>query len=156
MHSPWRVKLCFCLCWLFDYSPLRVGGELEASEYAFLPLLVGATRHCELEANWRWVNMLSCLCLLLLLAIASWRRVNSSFCLFVLFSCFSSLLSVLSNFPAQLGKVRYIKRKRAIITYLSAFPLITCKTSNKSALNIYLNYYFLALINHNHSHVSFT
>jgi len=33
-----------------------------------------------------------------------------------------------------------------VIKYLSAFSLITCKTSNKSALNLHLNYYFLALI----------
>ena len=44
------------------------------------------------------------------------------------------------------GKVRQIKRNRVIITYLSAFPSITCETSNESTLNIHLKYYFLALI----------
>jgi len=68
------------------------------------------------------------------------------FGLVVFVSCFPSLLSALSNFPAKLGKVRWIKRKRTIINYLPAFSLITCKTSNKSALNLHLNYYFLALI----------
>jgi len=59
---------------------------------------------------------------------------------------FSSLLGVLSSNPAQMGRLRYIKRNRAIITFLLAFPWITCKKRNKSALNIQLKYYFMALI----------
>ena len=41
---------------------------------------------------------------------------------FVLFLCFSSLLGVLSSIHAHMGRVRQIKRNRAIITFLSAFP----------------------------------
>ncbi|AES94100.1 transmembrane protein, putative [Medicago truncatula] len=36
--------------------------------------------------------------------MASWRRVISFFCLFVLFSIFFSLLDVLSSNPAQMGE----------------------------------------------------
>jgi hypothetical protein len=32
-----------------------------------------------------------------------------------------------------MGRVRYKKRNWAIIPFLSAFPSITCETSNKSA-----------------------
>ena len=63
------------------------------------------------------------------------------FCLFLALlhfvACFPSLLSALSNFPAKLGRVRYIKHKRIKINYLSAFSLITCKTSYKSAINLH-------------------
>jgi len=45
----------------------------------------------------------------------------------------------LGSIPAQMGKVRQIKRNRVFNTYLSAFPSITCKTRNKCALIIPLN-----------------
>jgi hypothetical protein len=36
--------------------------------------------------------------------------------------------------PAQKSRVRYIKRNKAFNTYFSAFPSITCKTSNKKCM----------------------
>jgi len=61
-------------------------GELGASKCAYLPIFSDTTRLCELGAS-------NCASLPI-------------FGLVVFVSCFPSLLSALSNFPAKLGKVR--------------------------------------------------
>jgi len=95
MHSPWRAKLCFCLCWLFDHSPLRVGGELEASEYAFLPLLAFATRHCELEASeYAFLPLLAFATLHCELEASNF--IFLPFCTFFLFFFFAQCLELIS------------------------------------------------------------
>jgi len=99
VYPPWftsqvnvlamAIKTLLLPLLVLDYSPLRVGGEVVASEWAFLLLFADVARHCELEAYWRRVNEPFC-----------------SSCPFCTFFLFSSLLGVLSNFPAKLGKVR--------------------------------------------------
>jgi len=149
-HAIKCIRHCELLVF---HSPLRVEGVWKlALSGTCSPLDSPFTRHCEftclLLAFACWVQVISCtLCLLLasdsplILFYSPWRV---SFCTYLFFS---SLLSVLSSIPAQLGKVRQIKRNRVFITYLSAFPSITCKTRNKCALIIQSKYYFLALIN---------
>ena len=130
------------------HSPLRV---------ARLPFVMASWGRVKTGALW---NLLA-----FGLAVASWWRVSWPSCLCSLFKTrrcelmvselvllpilyffFPSFLGVLSSIPTQMGKVRQIKRNRVIITYLSTFPSITCETSNESALNIQLKYYFVALI----------
>ena len=49
--------------------------------------------------------------------------------------CFCSCLMFGHSIPAQMGRVRWLKRNRSKFTFLSAFPWITCETSNKRAIN---------------------
>ena len=147
MHSPLRVaRLPFAIAsWgrvktgaLWNYSHLGL------AFHSLLRVHSPPSRLCVLRAS-------DFLCSMELARL--WLAIDSPFTrhgelAFVFLLCFSSLLSVLNPIPAQMGKVRQIKRNRVFISYLSDFPSITCKTRNKRALIIQSKYYFLALITH--------
>jgi len=141
--------------------PLRVArlwfplGELRASDFEWSLELARLwssplTRHCELLAFGSplasWVQVISILFVNCSPLTRLWPSFTRHGELTFVLLCFSSLLHVLGSIPAQMGKVRQIKRNRVFNTYRSTFPSITCKTRNKCALIIPLKYNFLALI----------